>query len=117
MRKGAQLNMPGTYLDTREKCDEGKGNCGRVQGLVGGHICGDWSQPQLSLVDSRGPTHQIENPRLSGCGKTLEFEGTSKKIRVESKLHKEMSNPRGLQNAIFSPEVNSKALNHISLSE
>ena len=75
------------YDDKREKCDEEKFDCGRVHGLVGdterfGKNCGDWSQ--LSLVGSRGSTQRIENPRPSGCGETPEFEGTSKKIRVES---------------------------------
>ena len=37
MPKGAQSNMPGTCDDKREKCDEDKGDCGRVRGFVWGH--------------------------------------------------------------------------------
>ena len=72
---------------------------------------------QLSLVDSRGSTHRIENPRASGCGETPEFKGISKQIRVESGPQEEMSNSRGFQKAVFSPEVNSKTPNYKNTCE
>ena len=112
--------VPGTYDDKREKCDEKQSGCGRVHGRIGGHErpgknCGDWSQ--LSLVGSMGPTHRIENPRAPGCGETPEFEGTSKKIRVESGPQEEMPNSRGPPESSFSLEVNSKTLSYESPGE